>query len=64
MRTSIDLDRELVRDVMRELDIPTMREAVERGLRELQARQRRLRAIARHYGRHLDFVPPQDTPGG
>lgn len=42
MRTNIDIDDEVMREVQRLTGVPTKREAVDLALRELVARHRRL----------------------
>ena len=61
-RTSVELDRDLVRRAMKAVDAPSMREAIEIGLQELIDKQKGLAAIERHYGTHRDFELPEDDP--
>lgn len=60
LRTSVELDRELVRSAMKAVDASSMREAIELGLKELIDKQKRLAALERHYGKHPDFELPED----
>lgn len=62
LRTSVELDRDVVRQAMKAVDATTMREAIELGLQELIDKEKRLAAIQRHYGRHPDFELPEDDP--
>lgn len=58
MRTTIDIDPDLVQQAMSASGATTMKEAVTLGLCELVARQKRLAAIQRHMGAHPDFIAP------
>jgi Arc/MetJ family transcription regulator len=59
-RTTVELDRGLLREAMEAGGHATMREAVESGLRELVNRRKRLAARDRHRGAHPDFEAPGD----
>ncbi len=63
-RTTVELDRGLVREAMEAGGHATMREAIESGLREIVNRRKRLAARERHRGQHPDFEAPEDEPRG
>lgn len=58
MRTTIELDENLIREAMAASGAETMKEAVSLGLQELVDRQRRLAALFRHKGAHPEFEAP------
>lgn len=60
MRTSINIDRKLADRVMKELGVHTIKEAVDKSLREILARKKRLKLLQENAGRHDIELPPDD----
>jgi len=55
MRTTIDLDEDLVQEVMKLLEVDTKKEAVHRSLRDIVKRKRRARLRSRLGTMDLDL---------
>jgi len=62
MRTTLDIDAELLEAVRRKLGLGTRTEAIEAALREVLERDDRVACALRHYGAYPAFELPKDNP--
>ena len=62
MRTTLDLDPELIEAVRRKLGVRTKTEAIEAALREVLERESRVTRALALYGAYPDFELPPDDP--